>query len=411
MAVLLLQGPLGPFFNHLSDALMQEGEAVHRICFNGGDAHYSKKTCDHLTFYNGTAKYWPSFLKDYLEEHSISVILAYGDCRLYHIDAKALACKLNIPYCAFEEGYLRPNYITLEPGGVNGYSPITQQSIEAYSPVHNPDFEEAMPKSFINRMVFATKYYVSGFLNKRSFPKYIHHRSFNSFYEALAWIRAGYRKYLYRVAEPSAETVASEADYFLMPLQVCADSQIRYHSSYTCIEHFIVDILESYASANPVGQLVIKHHPMDRGHVNYKGLIERTAKRLGIEKKVSYIHDQHLPTLLKSTLGVVTINSTTALQAFYHGAPVKVMGRAFFDMPGLTDQKTLREFWAAPETPDPVFADRFRAYLLDHGQINGSFYCEFEKTTQRVIAELYRLGLLKSQNSLEMDTQRQSMSL
>ena len=37
MKILLLQGPLGPFFQTLSQALSKAGHEVYKIHFNGGD--------------------------------------------------------------------------------------------------------------------------------------------------------------------------------------------------------------------------------------------------------------------------------------------------------------------------------------------------------------------------------------
>lgn len=37
MKILLLQGPLGPFFQSLSQALSDAGHEVYKIHFNGGD--------------------------------------------------------------------------------------------------------------------------------------------------------------------------------------------------------------------------------------------------------------------------------------------------------------------------------------------------------------------------------------
>ncbi|EAT11614.1 KpsS protein [Oceanobacter sp. RED65] len=406
----MLQGPLGPFFSHLSHEIAAQGDRVYRISFNGGDRFYQrckgKVTC---IDFNQSPEQWPQFLTEVVTRYGIRLVIAYGDCRLYHIDAKHICLKNNLAYVAFEEGYLRPNYITLEKGGVNAHSPISHSAVDAYRPVHTVKDEEVVPANFLKRLEFAILYYLACRFLHFKYAGYKHHRGTSPIYEGFCWVRAGVRKLMYKAFEKSAQQLTHERPCFLVPLQVHNDAQIRYHSHYDSMEGFIVEVMESYAKAKPDADLIIKHHPMDRGYVNYRRLIRDMAKRLGISKHVRYIHDQHLPTLLKSTLGVITINSTTALQAFYHGAPVKVMGRAFFDMPGLTDQKTLREFWSYPEAPDPVFADRFRAYLLDHGQINGSFYCEFEKTTQRVVAELYRLGLLKSGSGSEMDTQRQSV--
>ena len=50
------------------------------------------------------------------------------------------------------------------------------------------------------------------------------------------------------------------------------------------------------------------------------------------------------------------------------------MGRALYDVMGLTDQKPLDELWANPSTPDRDFYLKFREYLIEHTQLNGSFY-------------------------------------
>jgi capsular polysaccharide export protein len=100
------------------------------------------------------------------------------------------------------------------------------------------------------------------------------------------------------------------------------------------------------------------------------------AREAGIELRVRYIHDQHLPTLLMYAHGVVVINSTVGLSAIHHGAPTKVCGKALYDMPGLTYQGTLDEFWsdALYSKPDQRLYQRFRNYLVAETQLNGSFY-------------------------------------
>jgi len=91
---------------------------------------------------------------------------------------------------------------------------------------------------------------------------------------------------------------------------------------------------------------------------------------------VVYIHDQHLPSLLKATRGVVVVNSTVGLSALGHGAPVKVCGTALYDIPGLTFQGRLRQFWhfAGQAVPDAQELLRFKRALIRRTQLNGSFY-------------------------------------
>jgi capsular polysaccharide export protein len=79
--------------------------------------------------------------------------------------------------------------------------------------------------------------------------------------------------------------------------------------------------------------------------------------------------------------GVVVVNSTVGLSALHHGAPTKVCGNALYDIPGLTFQGTLDQFWSdAPGAkPDRQLYVRFRDHLISKTQINGSFYKPIEQ--------------------------------
>jgi capsular polysaccharide export protein len=64
------------------------------------------------------------------------------------------------------------------------------------------------------------------------------------------------------------------------------------------------------------------------------------------------------------------------LSALYHNTPLKVCGEAIYDMPGLTFRGSLKDFWRAASLfrIDRELFRRFRAYLIEHTQLNGSFY-------------------------------------
>lgn len=60
--------------------------------------------------------------------------------------------------------------------------------------------------------------------------------------------------------------------------------------------------------------------------------------------------------------------------ALENGYSVKALGTATYDMPGLTFQGPLDEFWTNPTPPD---ADLYRAYrrvVLALTQVNGGFF-------------------------------------
>ncbi len=120
---------------------------------------------------------------------------------------------------------------------------------------------------------------------------------------------------------------------------------------------------------------------MDRGYKNYKIFIKRCARKFNVSQRVIYLHDIHLPSLLHNALGCIVINSTTGLSSILHKCPTKVCGRAFYNIEGLTFQEPLHQFWRGAKKfkiNHQLFAN-FRKYLIDHNQINGSFYGTLSK--------------------------------
>ena len=79
---------------------------------------------------------------------------------------------------------------------------------------------------------------------------------------------------------------------------------------------------------------------------------------------------------------MVTINSTSGLSGLIHNMPVKVLGRAYYDIPGMTDQNTLAEFWNHPTPPDKELFHAYRMYHLNVTQINGNFYSQVFSPTK-----------------------------
>jgi capsule polysaccharide modification protein KpsS len=113
---------------------------------------------------------------------------------------------------------------------------------------------------------------------------------------------------------------------------------------------------------------------MDRAYTHYGRLLERLSERHGLQGRLRYLHDQHLPTLLHHARGVVTINSTVGLQALHHRVPVITLGESVYQIPGLVYGGSLDEFWRSPGAVDAALYSRFRAHLLASTQLNASFY-------------------------------------
>lgn len=380
--VLLLQGPVGPFFRRLAVDLERQGVQVYKVNFNGGDAFFYRRRG---TFhYTGELQEWPAYLEHLLIELAIDQIYLFGDCRVYHIAACDIARRMGIQVFVFEEGYFRPDYITFEQEGVNGFSRLSQDPQDYFAaPELSTNAPVKVGHSFIWVAVYAQLYYIASRISKR-YPHYVHHRPLNVFGEGSKWIVSGALKLWFHITERvtrlQLETVLA-GKYFVVPLQVHCDMQITHHSSYKSVEQFIVQLINSFAANAPPGNyLVFKHHPLDRGYRNYSSLIRQVSKTSGVEQRVLYVHDLSLPDLFKHARGTVVINSTAALSSIHHGIPVKVMGKAIYDLPGLTNQAPLAHFWKHPEAPNKRFYQRFRAYLIANTQINGNFYKRLPNT-------------------------------
>lgn len=379
--VLLLQGPVGPFFARFAQDLRWAGATVFKVNFNGGDWFFYRN--DAIAF-RGTQQEWPAFLEGLLDRLDVDAILLFGDCRAHHKMAHVIATRRGIETGVFEEGYLRPHYITLERKGVNGHSalptnPIFYMNSTPATASPAPLRADSVGNTFYFAAFWACVYTLMAHLLRPLFPHYYHHRRL-SLAESGPWAKALWRKAFYKVAERGIQqrlTGDLAKQYFLVPLQVHDDAQVAFHSDFESLEDFIIDTVHSFARHAPAHTvLVVKHHPLDRGHRDYRALIKHLAGQLGLQGRLLYIHDQHLPSLLDAALGVVVINSTVGLSALLHKAPLKVCGDAIYKIKGLTCQAPLDEFWscAGAEKVDMDLLHRFRDYVSVHTQVNGSFY-------------------------------------
>jgi capsular polysaccharide export protein len=404
--ILLLQGPVGPFFARLAVSLRALAADVHKVNFNGGDCLFYRSG---VTVWRGPLHEWPKFFAALLAERQIDVVLLFGDCRPIHSLARQVALRAGVRIGAFEEGYVRPNFITFERYGVNGYSQIPRA----------PEFYRQLPRTaarpeskvgntFWHSVLWSMLYYLASAIAHPWFRHYRHHRPL-TLLEAVPWLRAAWRKAFYRVTERlmlGLLTGPLHKKFFLVPLQVSADSQVMQHSHFQSVGQFIEHVVGSFAAhASSDVSLVIKHHPLDRGYHDYSRLLRQLRLRLGLGGRLLYIHDQHLPTLFDNMCGAVVINSTVGFSALSHGAPLKTCGNALYDMEGLTFQGHMDQFWrnAVHARPDPALFERFRSYVIDRTQISGSFYRGAEAASLSVTAAAQRLEHLVDLTGLALD--------
>lgn len=123
--ILLLQGSIGSFFRNLSEWLRAQGCLVFKLNFNGGDEYFYPNTIINTHNYYLKAEEFRDYLSDFILKNKINAIVCFGDTRFYHHIARSY-CQQNptVTFWVFEEGYFRPEYITLEQDGVNDYSKL-----------------------------------------------------------------------------------------------------------------------------------------------------------------------------------------------------------------------------------------------------------------------------------------------
>ena len=379
--VLLLQGPVGGFFRRVAAALEANNvQCVRKLNFNGGDWWFFRSGDN----YTGTLAEWPAYLIAYIERHRINTLVLYGDCRPIHRTAVAHARQRGLACWVFEEGYVRPNHVTFEKHGVNGYSVLAEREppiakADTGGPPVAPPPECEVGATFGAAARRAIAYYIAGALAWPWFRHSVHHRPLRVL-EGSAWVGGYWRKLLYRVRDRGVQeflSTSASKRYFLAPLQVAGDSQVHAHSSFDSVAEFLHTVVASFAEHAPRDALlVVKHHPMDRAYHDYTRVLRADARRHGLGNRLIYVHDLHLPTLLEHARGVVVINSTVGMSALQHGTAVVTLGRAIYDRPGLTYQGTLESFWlqAHEHAPDAHLFQAFRSHVIALTQLNGSFY-------------------------------------
>jgi capsular polysaccharide export protein len=163
--------------------------------------------------------------------------------------------------------------------------------------------------------------------------------------------------------------------FFFLPLQLSSDAQILDHSRFKDMLAVIAFVLASFAKhAAAEARLVIKNHPLDTGQTDYRKAVHDTAQRLGIAGRVLYMETGDLNILLKAARGTVTVNSTVGALALGMNCPTIALGAPIYDLPGLTFQGELNDFWRAPEPPDAELFRCFRNTVIQATQVNGGFY-------------------------------------
>lgn len=376
-----MQGPHGPFFGRLAKALSSAGQLVTRVGFNAGDRAFWPR---HLPYhpFTGTVADWPERLDALLSETGATDLVLYGDTRPIHATALQAARTKGLRLHVFEEGYLRPYWVTYERGGTNGHSALREiaaDEMQARLGSGHPD--RPMPPANWGAMqahIFygALYHFCAMTLNSR-YRKLAPHRGVSLSHEARLYLKLLALRlphWLGRI-HATRRILAGGHPYHLVLLQLAHDANFREHGPFSDMGAFLAEVITGFAQGAPDHHhLVFKAHPLEDGRYPIRSEIRRLATQAGMANRVHFVGGGKLARLMDQASSAVTVNSTAAHQALWRGLPVKAFGEAVYTGRGFTSNQPLPQFFAAPEPPDPIAYRDFRRFLLATSQVPGSFY-------------------------------------
>lgn len=378
---LLLQGPHGPFFHQLAGMLRAAGASAWQVSFNRGDEVFWPDKA-RLIRYSGSGEDWPAALAGLLKAHAITDLVLYGDTRPVHADAIAVARAAGLRIHVFEEGYLRPYWVTYERGGSNGNSRLMSLSIAEMRDAlarTEIEFPSAPPRwgDMRHHVFYGALYHFFILTGNKAYPNFRSHRELSVREEFLLHLRQLALLPFHAVQRMIATRRVRRAGYpvHLVLLQLEHDASFRAFSPFNSQTEFIDMVTRGFAQGAPAHHhLVFKAHPLEDGRAPIAQAICEAARRYGIESRVHFIRGGKLAGLLGQARSAVTVNSTAAQQVLWRGVPLKIFGQAVYDKPELVSGQSLTEFFAAPQRPDTRAYRDYRHYLLETSQVPGGFY-------------------------------------
>ncbi len=393
---LMLQGPHGPFFDRLGRLLRAAGAVVWRCGFNAGDEFFWSDPKSFIR-HQGSVDDWPDHLAAILDDKGVTDIVLYGDVRPIHAIARRLAAVRGLRVHVFEEGYLRPYWVSYERQGSNGNSvlmriPLAQMRAALREQINEVRRPPAHWGDMRHHKFYGAFYHFLILVANGRYRAYSGHRAIGVVQE----FRLNLRRLVLAPAYNLGRALQwrrlrlSGWPYNLVLMQLEHDSNFLGHSPFTRNAQFVRTVIEGFARAAPRHHhLIFKAHPLEDGRAGNRAAIHAAATEHGVSDRVHYVRGGKLAEILSHARAVVTVNSTAGQQALWRGIPVKTLGRAVYDKPGLVSEQTLEEFLADPDAPDPQAYRVFRDYLLQTSQIPGGFYASRSRAhALRLVADM-----------------------
>ncbi|ELI9681859.1 hypothetical protein RIX33_001511 [Vibrio vulnificus] len=221
----------------------------------------------------------------------------------YHCQNKGI--KLNV----IENGFFRPNTITLDYNGLNVDSRfyLTGEGIQEKNKYNvNCSFGLVSVKSYIYFRVF--ELISMSKINGAHFPL------------SLLYLLRRKKSHSQRMQHIDSKYDLDFGPYYFLPLQLLTDSQNVFYANFQSHEEVINSAIGLIGSDKT---LVVKPHPLDFG-IN----LDELRNRFGNSK--IFFTDEDTETLLVNSICVICVNSTVGFEALCCGKNVHLLGQAMY---------------------------------------------------------------------------------
>jgi capsular polysaccharide export protein len=369
---LFLQGLPGPSFRLIARQIEALGHRALHVAMNGGDLVHRRWRA---RLYRGDTAGFGPWLARLCRDQSVSDLVLFGEMRPLHLAAIEVSRELGLDVHVFEEGYLRPNSVSLEhwPKGQAWQPPRSLEECRARGKPVEP--EQPIANRFTRRLEESILYWLWTVLLTPLFPRYRSHRRTPAAVEMVQWWIRTARRPGEQARSRKALAALGHASFFLFPLQLDGDAQLVHRSPLLGMAKALDAVLASFGRAAPAEmRLVIKRHPFDPDPRRWERIVAQAASRHGLGDRVHYLAFGDLDALLARCRGVITVNSTVGALALREGRPVHALGTALYAMPGLATTGDPDAFWAAPQPVAEGAYAQFSAVLFSECLINAGLH-------------------------------------
>jgi capsular polysaccharide export protein len=374
LSVLILQGPLGPFYGQIAGELAAGGAEVLRVNLSGNDvADWPRSAPGRVLDFDGRLEDWTAFLDAEIAPHYPDVVLMHGDRRPYHKVAAGWAAARGMDVVLTELGYLRPDWMVLERDGTSALSrfPADPDRIrEIAAACSEVDFAPRWPGRTWPLMLGEVRFTLFNALGRRRFRHYLSHRSAPPSRVYSGWLSGRVRSLLRGGPGP-----VPHGQRFVFALQLEGDFQLRDHSPFDSVAETVEHVVASFAAHAPVeAWLVLKPHPHEFARTRLLEAIDAVRARHGLGDRLVVAEGHTITALCQGAAGFVTVNSSAGIEALEAGCPVHAVMPTIYDVAGLTHQGALDAFWSAAAPPDADLFEALRRAIAGTIQVRGTIY-------------------------------------